>query len=45
VEGHEGGFRKEPQFHSFFDLVKPFFNQIQEMKHYEGKKMQWSRTS
>jgi quinol monooxygenase YgiN len=44
VEGHEAGFRKEPQFRVFLDLVKPFFNQTQEMKHYEDRKMQWSRT-
>ena len=43
VEGHEQGFRSEPGFREFFALVKPFFNQIQEMKHYEAGKMSWSR--
>lgn len=34
VEGHEKGFRTSPQFMSFFAKVKPFFEQIREMKHY-----------
>jgi hypothetical protein len=41
VEG--AGFRKEPAFRDFFTLVKPFFNDIQEMKHYEA--MHWRRTA
>lgn len=45
VEGHEQGFRQEPGFREFFELVKPFFSQIQEMKHYQARKMQWSRSS
>jgi len=44
VEGHEQGFRKEPGFREFFALVKPFFNEIQEMKHYESTPMQWKRS-
>ena len=43
IEGHEQGFRKEPAFSEFFNLVKPFFQQIQEMKHYEEKTMNWRR--
>lgn len=35
VEGHEQGFRKSPEFRAFFAKVKPFFEQIQEMKHYQ----------
>lgn len=35
VEGHEQGFRTSPGFREFFAEVKPFFGQIQEMKHYE----------
>jgi quinol monooxygenase YgiN len=45
VEGHEQGFRKEPSFRKFFALVKPFFNDIQEMKHYESRSMNWKQTS
>lgn len=35
IEGHEQGFRSGPQFSEFFAAVKPFFDQIQEMKHYQ----------
>jgi quinol monooxygenase YgiN len=45
VQGHEQGFRTEKGFREFFTLVKPFLNQIQEMKHYEDRKMYWSRNS
>lgn len=31
---HLNGFRKSADFMPFFNLVKPFYNQIQEMKHY-----------
>ncbi|WP_433248851.1 antibiotic biosynthesis monooxygenase family protein [Streptosporangium sp. CA-135522] len=34
VEGHEQGFRRSARFGEFFTAVKPFFAQIQEMKHY-----------
>jgi quinol monooxygenase YgiN len=34
VEGHEQGFRRSARFGEFFAAVKPFFSQIQEMKHY-----------
>jgi heme-degrading monooxygenase HmoA len=43
VEDHEEGFRREPGFGAFLNLVQPFFQQIQEMKHYEPRKMQWER--
>lgn len=36
IEGHEGGFRKSPEFRAFFAAVKPFFDDIQEMRHYEA---------
>jgi quinol monooxygenase YgiN len=35
VEGHEQGFRQSPGFGPFFAAVKPFFEQIEEMRHYE----------
>src|SRR4051812_12334166 len=35
AEGHLKGFRSSPQFARFFELVKPFFGQIEEMRHYE----------
>ena len=34
VEGHEKGFRGSAHFGPFLTLVKPYFNQIREMKHY-----------
>ncbi len=34
VEGHEHGFRSSARFGEFFAAVKPFFSQIEEMKHY-----------
>ena len=34
VEGHEQGFRKAPRFREFFAAVRPFFDAIEEMKHY-----------
>ena len=35
LEGHLNGFRKSPQFSKFFTDVQPFYNDIQEMRHYE----------
>lgn len=34
-DDHLNGFRKSADFMPFFNLVKPFYNQIQEMKHYQ----------
>lgn len=33
-EGHMKGFRTGSEFQTFFAAVRPFFNDIQEMKHY-----------
>jgi quinol monooxygenase YgiN len=35
VEGHEQGFRRGPEFQSFFAAVRPFFDDIEEMHHYD----------
>ncbi len=35
LEEHEQGFRQSPGFGPFFAAVKPFFEQIEEMRHYE----------
>ncbi len=43
LEGHETGFRKGPQFPEFFRKVKPFFGNIQEMKHYRETDVVWAR--
>jgi quinol monooxygenase YgiN len=34
-EGHLAGFRKSPEFRSFFEAIGPFVNDIEEMRHYE----------
>lgn len=35
IDGHLQGFRKGPEFASFLAHVKPFLDQIREMRHYE----------
>ena len=35
TEEHLDGFRKSADFPPFFSHVKPFFNNIQEMRHYK----------
>jgi quinol monooxygenase YgiN len=35
IEAHEQGFRQSAGFGPFFAAVKPFFEQIEEMRHYE----------
>jgi len=35
LEGHTRGFRSSPEFQLFFSAVQPFFNKIEEMRHYE----------
>jgi quinol monooxygenase YgiN len=36
LEGHEQGFRSSPDFGLFFQAVGPYFDDIQEMKHYQA---------
>lgn len=35
AEGHMSGFRRSPEFRAFLPLVRPFIEDIQEMRHYE----------
>jgi quinol monooxygenase YgiN len=35
LEGHMKGFRSSPDFQTFYKAVQPFFNNIEEMRHYE----------
>jgi hemoglobin len=35
AEGHMSGFRSSPEFREFFAAVRPFVDQIEEMRHYE----------
>lgn len=41
VEDHLNGFRKSAAFGPFFQLVKPFFSMIAEMKHYASTAVGW----
>jgi quinol monooxygenase YgiN len=34
LEGHEQGFRRGPEFQPFFAAVRPFVDEIEEMRHY-----------
>lgn len=43
IADHLNGFRKSAAFGSFFNSVKPFYAQIQEMKHYEQTNLSWQR--
>ncbi len=36
LEGHEQGFREGPGFRDFLASVRPFFGNIEEMRHYEA---------
>lgn len=42
-EEHLQGFRKSKEFGPFFNLVKPFYNNIEEMKHYDQTAIAWTR--
>jgi quinol monooxygenase YgiN len=35
LEGHEQGFRGSPEFQTFLAAVRPFVEDIEEMKHYD----------
>jgi len=35
LDGHLKGFRLSPEFQTFFSHVRPFVNNIEEMRHYE----------
>jgi quinol monooxygenase YgiN len=35
LEGHEQGFRGSPEFQPFFAAVRPFVDEIEEMRHYD----------
>lgn len=43
VEDHMQKFRGSEQFASFFQLVKPFYNNIMEMKHYQPPMVSWNK--
>lgn len=35
LAGHMEGFRRSPEFQTFFRHVRPYINNIEEMRHYE----------
>jgi hypothetical protein len=41
AEGHLQGFRQSADFKPFLDATKPFFNDIEEMTHYESLPRVW----
>jgi quinol monooxygenase YgiN len=43
TQEHLDGFRKSELFPPFFALVKGFFSQIQEMRHYQLTSVQWKK--
>ncbi|QMU31585.1 antibiotic biosynthesis monooxygenase [Adhaeribacter radiodurans] len=43
VEEHLNGFRKSSDFGAFFNLIRPFYTNIQEMKHYEQTNLTWQK--
>lgn len=43
VKEHLEGFRKSAEFMPFFNLVKPFYNHIEEMKHYDLSPIAWTK--
>jgi quinol monooxygenase YgiN len=42
-DGHLQGFRTSPEFRSFFAAVRPFVNDIQEMRHYQRTSIQGAK--
>lgn len=42
-EDHLSGFRKSKDFMAFLNLVRPFYNNLEEMKHYNLTSNQWTR--
>lgn len=43
MDDHLSKFRKSNEFSGFFNLVRPFFNNIEEMKHYNLTPISWSK--
>ena len=35
AEGHMRGFRASPEFRTFFSFIRPYVNDIEEMRHYQ----------
>lgn len=45
AEGHLQGFRRSPKFPTFFAAIRPFFDDIQEMRHYDLTDIRGTKTA
>ena len=43
AEAHMNGFRRGPNFPPFLTLIRPYIEEIVEMKHYERTDLVWAR--
>ena len=43
TQDHLKGFRQSADFSKFLGLIKPYYTNIQEMKHYERTSVAWAR--
>jgi len=43
TQDHLQGFRKGPQFPPFFAAIRPFVEEISEMRHYQPTGLEWAR--
>lgn len=43
AEAHLGGFRKGPNFPPFLAAIRPFIDEIAEMRHYAPTDLAWTR--
>jgi quinol monooxygenase YgiN len=44
IEGHLQGFRRSAEFRTFFASIRPYVNDIQEMRHYERTAVAGAKT-
>lgn len=43
LDGHLKGFRASAEFKTFFAAIRPYVNNIKEMRHYQVSPVAWSR--
>ena len=43
LDGHVDGFRKSAEFRPFLRLIRPYFPEIVEMRHYRADTVVWKR--
>ena len=44
LDGHLMGFRRSEAFRAFLKEVRPFIQNLEEMRHYEGTGLTWRRS-